>query len=118
MHKAKHHVKQSAIQEQRPSNQPTRQGSDQHARQPIRSADLQSLHLRNIWAGFVGRGDAILGATECQKTTNALHLHLWYFGERLHQFHTLEEIADLLRKGSVKVGDWKDYMSNFISRLR
>ena len=51
-----------------------------------------------IMGGFAGRGDAIFGAVECQKLTGSLHLHLWFFGQRLHQFHSLLEIADLLKK--------------------
>ena len=65
-----------------------------------------------IMGGLAGRGDALFGGVECQKTTNSLHLHLWVFGERLHQFHSLEEIAVYLQRGLVKVDDWKDFMSN------
>ena len=35
-----------------------------------------------------------------------------FFGQRLHQFHSLEEIAVYLQRGLVKVDDWKDFMSN------
>ena len=31
-----------------------------------------------IMGGLAGRGDALFGGVECQKTTNSLHIHLWF----------------------------------------
>ena len=65
-----------------------------------------------IMGGLAGRGDAIVGAVDCQKTTASLHLHFWFVGQRLHKFHTLEEIANLLEQEFVKADDLKDFLEN------
>ena len=65
-----------------------------------------------IMGGLAGRGDAIFGAVECQKVTGSLHLHLWFFGQRLHQYHSLQEIAELLEKSLAHADELKDFISN------
>ena len=49
--------------------------------------------------GFAGRVDALFGAVEAQKSTGSLHLHFKLFVQRLHQYSTLKEIADLIERG-------------------
>ena len=61
--------------------------------------------------GCAGRGDALAGAVECQKKSGALHLHFWFFGERLHQHHTLEQIAEKLRDGLVDGESLKRFLA-------
>ena len=62
--------------------------------------------------GFAGRGDAMFGAVECQKISGSLHLHLWFFGQRLHQHHSLYDIAKLLQEGIASAQELKDFISN------
>ena len=56
-----------------------------------------------LMGGIAGRGDALFGAVECQKCSGSLHLHFFFYGQRLHQFHTLYEIAEQLKAGLVHV---------------
>ena len=65
-----------------------------------------------IMGGIAGRADAIFGATECQKVSGALHLHFWLYVQRLHQFHSLKEIAEQLEQGLVAASELKDFLSN------
>ena len=65
-----------------------------------------------IMGGLAGRGDAIFGAVESQKTTMSLHLHLWFFGQRIHQYSSLEEIAQLLQLQLLDANDFKDFLNN------
>jgi hypothetical protein len=64
-----------------------------------------------LMGGCAGRGDALAGAIECQKKSGSLHLHFWFFGERLHQYCTLEQIADKLRDGLVHADELKSFMA-------
>ena len=64
-----------------------------------------------LMGGFAGRGDALAGAVECQKFTGALHSHFWYFGQRMHQFSSLEEIGESLSKGLVAANDLKEFLA-------
>ena len=64
-----------------------------------------------LMGGLAGRGDAISGAAECQTTSGALHLHLWYFGQRLHQYSALYQIAEAIGKGLVDGADHKHFLS-------
>ena len=64
-----------------------------------------------LMGGFAGRGDALSGAVECQKLSGALHLHFWYFGQRIHQFSSLEEIGESLGKGLVEANDLKEFLA-------
>ena len=57
--------------------------------------------------GIAGRCDALFGAVEAQRSTGSLHLHFFHYGQRLHQFHTLEEIAVRLRAKLVNADDFK-----------
>ena len=61
--------------------------------------------------GCAGRGDALAGAVECQKKSGALHLHFGFFGERLQQHHTLEQIAEKLRDGLVDGESLKRFLA-------
>ena len=49
--------------------------------------------------GSDGRTDALVGAVEAQKTTGALHLHWFQYGQRLHQHCSMEEIARRVSEG-------------------
>ena len=62
--------------------------------------------------GIAGRCDALFGAIECQRTTGSLHLHLWAYIQRLHQFHTLEQIADKIQEGLASPGAFKAFLGN------
>ncbi len=63
-----------------------------------------------LMGGIAGRGDALLGAVECQKCSGGLHPHFFFFGQRLHQFHTLHDIADKLKAGCVKANELKEFL--------
>ena len=65
-----------------------------------------------LMGGFAGRTDAICGAVECQRVSGALHYHFWAFVQRLHQYCTLQEIAELIKKRAVTASDWKDFVAN------
>ena len=65
-----------------------------------------------LMGGFAGRADAICGAVECQRVSGALHYHFWVFIQRLHQYCTLQEIAELIKNALVSVKDWKDFLAN------
>ena len=54
----------------------------------------------------------MFGAVECQKVSGSLHLHLWCFGQRLHQYHSLYGIAKLLQEGIASAQELKDFLSN------
>ena len=62
--------------------------------------------------GIAGRCDGFCGAVECQKVTGALHFHFWAFCQRLHQYHSLEEIATMLQQQLVTSAEFKDFWSN------
>ena len=62
--------------------------------------------------GFAGRADALFGAVEAQKSSGSLHFHFKLFVQRLHQYCTLQEIAELIQKGFADVGECKNYMAN------
>ena len=64
-----------------------------------------------LTGGCAGRGDALAGAVECQKKSGALHLHFWFFGERLHQYDTLEQIAEKLQDGLVNAEGLKRFLA-------
>ena len=65
--------------------------------------------------GFAGRADALFGAVEAQKSSGSLHFHFKLFVQRLHQYCTLQEIAELIQKGFADVGEFKNYMTNIYS---
>ena len=65
-----------------------------------------------LMGGLAGRGDALFGAVECQKSNGSLHLHLFAFVQRLHQYATMKEIAELLEKALVDAADLKQFLSN------
>ena len=65
-----------------------------------------------IMGGMAGRGDALSGGIECQKSSGSLHLHTWFYGQRLHQFKSLYDIADAINQGLVNATDLKDFLSN------
>lgn len=46
--------------------------------------------------GACHRTSAAVGMTEAQKITGMVHLHAFVFGERAHQFKTMDELAALL----------------------
>ena len=48
--------------------------------------------------GLAGRSDGLSGAVGCHKSSGSLHLHFWNFVQRLHQFHSLAEIAEMITK--------------------
>ena len=68
--------------------------------------------VAELMGGIAGRADAMFGAVECQKTTGSLHYHLFLFIQRLHQFCTLKEIAELLVAKLVEAQELKDFLSN------
>ena len=51
--------------------------------------------------GSAGRADAMIGAVEAQTAEGVLHLHLFLFLQLLHQFMTLQDVAEHLRQGLV-----------------
>ena len=62
--------------------------------------------------GFAGRADALFGAVESQKSNGSLHLHFFLYAQRLHQHHTLEEIARKLSEGLVTAEQFKRYWAD------
>ena len=62
--------------------------------------------------GSAGRGDAAVGAIEAQKAEGVLHMHAFIFLQAAHQFHTLHEIGDMLKKALITVNMLKAYISN------
>ena len=62
--------------------------------------------------GLAGRADAMFGAVECQKSTGSLHYHFFLFVQRLHQYASMKEIAELLEKRLVSARELKDFLSN------
>ena len=54
----------------------------------------------------------LFGAVECQKSNGSLHLHFFAFVQRLHQYATMKEIAELLEKALVDAADLKQFLSN------
>ena len=62
--------------------------------------------------GFAGRSDGLAGAVECQKSKGCLHLHFWNFIQRLHQFHSLQEIGEMLEKALVEASELKRFVEN------
>ena len=67
--------------------------------------------------GFAGRADALFGAVEAQKPTGSLHLHFKFFVQRLHQYSTLKEIADLIERGMASLQKFKQYVSNICTEV-
>jgi hypothetical protein len=63
-----------------------------------------------VMGGIAGRVDALAGAVECQKVTGSLHLHFWAFVQRVHQYHTMEEIGKMLEKGLIEADDLKRFI--------
>ena len=63
--------------------------------------------------GSCGRADAATGAVEAQKAEGVLHLHLYVFGQMLHQYLNLAEIGALLRQQLVSVDAMKRFVSYF-----
>ena len=55
--------------------------------------------------GFAGRVDAIFGAKECLKSNGSLHIHLFAFVQRLHQYCNMVDIATCLEEGLVNATD-------------
>ena len=68
--------------------------------------------VAEVMGGFAGRTDAIFGAKECQKSNGSLHLHMFVFIQRLHQYCNLAEIAQRLEQALVNAEDLKDYINN------
>ena len=62
--------------------------------------------------GSAGRVDAAIGAIEAQKAEGVLHLHAFIFLQAAHQFNTLHEIGEMLRKSLITVDMMKAYTSN------
>ena len=61
--------------------------------------------------GAFGRVDAVLGASECQRA-GPLHLHGFAFAQRLHQHHTLLQIAQKIKEGYCDITAFKEYYRN------
>ena len=55
--------------------------------------------VADYMGGSDGRTDALVGAVEAQKTTGALQLHWFQYGQRLHQHCSMEEIARRVSEG-------------------
>ena len=68
--------------------------------------------VAELLGGCAGRADALIGAVEAQKTNGSLHFHFFLFVQRLHQFSTLQEIAELLKASIVKAVDLKRFLAN------
>ena len=62
--------------------------------------------------GLAGRADAMFGAVECQKSNGSLHYHFLLFVQRLHQYCTFKEIAEVLEKAVVDASELKDFIAN------
>ena len=65
-----------------------------------------------LMGGLAGRADALFGAVECQKSSGCLHLHFFLFVQRLHQYATMKEIAELLESNLVDIQELKQFLSN------
>ena len=63
----------------------------------------------SLTSGAVHRSDAAVGMSEGQGMTGSLHLHWFVYGQRLHQFATLDEIAQKLENGLVDAKDLYSY---------
>ena len=62
--------------------------------------------------GLAGRADALFGAVECQKSNGSLHFHFFTFVQRLHQFATMKEIAEMLEGKLVEAIELKQFLEN------
>ena len=62
--------------------------------------------------GICGRSDGLCGAVECQKVTGCLHFHFWCFVQRLHQYHSLQEIAKMLEDRLVTAEEFKHFCAH------
>ena len=62
--------------------------------------------------GLAGRADALFGAVGCQKFTGSLHYHFFVFIQRLDQFASMKEIAELLEAKMVQATELKDFLAN------
>ena len=58
--------------------------------------------------GLAGRADAMYGAVECQKSTGSLQYHFFLFVQRLHQYASMREIAELAEKHIITAQELKD----------
>ena len=65
-----------------------------------------------LMGGLAGRADALFGAVECQKSNGSLHFHFFAYVQRVHQYATMKEIAELLEKKLVDAADLKHFLSN------
>ena len=65
-----------------------------------------------LMGGLAGRADALFGAVECQKSNGSLHFHFFAFVQRVHQYATMKEIAELLEEKLVDAADLKHFLSN------
>ena len=61
--------------------------------------------------GLAGRADAMFGAVECQKSNGSLHYHFFLFVQRLHQYATVLEIAELLEQALANADDLKNFLA-------
>ena len=68
--------------------------------------------VAELMGGIAGRADAMFGAVEAQKSTGGLHYHFFLFVQRLHQYSTLKEIAEVLAAGLAQVDELKDSIAN------
>ena len=59
-----------------------------------------------------GRGDGIFGGVEAQKKSGALHLHFFFFGQRPHQYDSLDTIAQRIRDGLCTAAEFKRFHEN------
>ena len=65
-----------------------------------------------LMGGLAGRSDALFGSVECQKSNGSLHFHFFVFIQRLHQFATMKEIAEMLEKRLVEATELKQFVAN------
>ena len=73
----------------------------------IRSHPCSNLFgsVASLTSGALHRSDAAVGMSEGQGMTGSLHLHWFVYGQRLHQFATLDEIASKLEQRLVNAED-------------
>ena len=68
--------------------------------------------VAELLGGCAGRCDGLIGAVECQKVNGSLHFHWFLFIQRLHQYCTMQEIAERLREALVQSVELKQFLEN------
>ena len=61
--------------------------------------------------GLLGRADGMIGSVEAQKAEGVLHVHLHLFLQCAWQFHTLADIANMIKQKLLQPSVLKGFIS-------